>query len=75
VIKNIPWSVTWQQLKDAFREFGTVLRADVPQDSQGRSSGYGVVRFEKEKEVDAAIDNMDGASFNGRKINVRRHTE
>jgi len=24
--------VTWQQLKDAFREFGPISRADVPQD-------------------------------------------
>ena len=32
IVKNLPWSVTWQQLKDAFREFGGVKRADVPQD-------------------------------------------
>jgi len=32
MVKNIPWGVTWQQLKDAFREFGEVIRADVPQD-------------------------------------------
>jgi len=32
IIKNIPWSVTWQQLKDAFREYGPISRADVPQD-------------------------------------------
>jgi RNA recognition motif. len=31
-VKNIPWSVTWQQLKDAFREFGSITRADIPQD-------------------------------------------
>jgi RNA recognition motif-containing protein len=47
----------------------------VPQDNQGRSSGYGVVKFEKEKELLAAIDNMDGASFNGRKISVRRQSD
>jgi len=32
IIKNIPWSVSWQQLKDAFREYGPISRADVPQD-------------------------------------------
>lgn len=28
-MKNLPWEVSWQQLKDAFREFGEVIRADV----------------------------------------------
>lgn len=32
MIKNLSWSVTWHQLKDDFREFGNVLRADVPLD-------------------------------------------
>ena len=31
-VKNMPWSVTWQQLKDAFKEYGAVIRAEVPQD-------------------------------------------
>jgi len=69
-VKNIPWSVTWQQLKDAFCEYGPIIRADVPQDSKGRSAGYGVVRFEREKDAMRAKDSMDGASFNGRKITV-----
>lgn len=25
--------MTWQELKDAFREFGKIVRADVPHDS------------------------------------------
>lgn len=33
IVKNIPWSVTWQQLKDAFKEYGAV-RADVAQDDK-----------------------------------------
>jgi len=70
-VKNIPWSVTWQQLKDAFREFGSITRADIPQDRKGRSLGYGFVRFEREKDALSAIDNMDGAAFNGRKITVK----
>ncbi len=37
----MPWSVTWQQLKDAFKEYGTVLRADVPQDQKVRSKVEG----------------------------------
>jgi len=70
-VKNIPWSVTWQQLKDTFKNYGNVLRAEVPQDSMGRSAGYGLVTFEKEKEAQAAIDDMNGAKFNSRTVIVK----
>jgi len=63
--------VTWQNLKDAFREFGTVVRAEVPQDDKGRSAGYGLITFEKESEAQAAIENMNGADFGGRKIMIK----
>lgn len=75
IVKNMPWSVTWQQLKDAFKEYGAVIRAEVPQDGSGRSKGYGYVKFEKESEAQKAIGGMDGASFNGRKIVVKLSTD
>jgi hypothetical protein len=28
-IGNLPFSVTWQQLKDSFKEYGEIVRADV----------------------------------------------
>lgn len=37
-VGNIPYTVTWQQLKDVFRECGNVLRADVPQDERVTTS-------------------------------------
>ena len=46
--------MTWQQLKDAFREYGTVLRSDVPMD-RGRSTGYGIIKFDREKDAKKAI--------------------
>lgn len=33
---NLPWTTTWQQLKDAFKEW-KVERADVVYDSWGKS--------------------------------------
>jgi hypothetical protein len=36
VVHNLPWNCTWQQLKDAFKEW-KVQRADVAFDSWGRS--------------------------------------
>ncbi len=39
VVHNLPWTCTWQQLKDAFTDAGVqnVERADVIIDSAGRS--------------------------------------
>ena len=37
VVHNLPWNTTWQQLKDAFVDTGTIERADVIIDSSGRS--------------------------------------
>ena len=34
---NLPWSVTWQTLKDSFASLGSVSRADVVLDDTGRS--------------------------------------
>lgn len=37
VVHNLPWSCTWQTLKDAFSETRGMERADVIIDSSGRS--------------------------------------
>jgi RNA recognition motif-containing protein len=39
VVHNLPWTCSWQQLKDAFVEAGVanIERADVIIDSSGRS--------------------------------------
>lgn len=36
VVHNLPWSTTWQQLKDLFKEW-KVERADVVYDTWGKS--------------------------------------
>lgn len=46
-VGNLPFSVTKTQLKEAFKDFGTILHADVPSDDRGKSKGYGIVLFEE----------------------------
>ena len=36
VVHNLPWTCTWQQLKDTFREW-KAERADIVEDQWGRS--------------------------------------
>lgn len=31
-VRNLPYSVSWQTLKDEFKEFGFIIRADVYSD-------------------------------------------
>mmetsp|Transcript_6831 Transcript_6831/g.9265 ORF Transcript_6831/g.9265 Transcript_6831/m.9265 type:complete len:207 (+) Transcript_6831:256-876(+) len=71
VVLNLPWSVTWQSLKDHFQEIGNVVRADVVFDDNGRSRGFGTISYETPDEVNAAIDRFNNTELEGRTINVR----
>lgn len=70
-VSNLPYSVGWQDLKDLFRNAGTVVRADVQQTSDGRSKGSGIVSFETAEDAQIAIDKYNGYEWLGRQIEVR----
>ncbi|GBF99813.1 hypothetical protein Rsub_12566 [Raphidocelis subcapitata] len=70
VVHNLPWSCTWQQLKDSFREW-KVERADIVLDAWGKSRGFGTVRFTTREDAAAAIDKLNNTDFEGRTITVR----
>ena len=71
VVQNLPWNITWQELKDSFRQSGNVVRADVMLDDQGRSKGFGTVLFEQPHEATAAIQMFNEQDFGGRIVSVR----
>lgn len=73
VVHNLPWTCTWQQLKDAFVEAGVanVERADVIIDSGGRSRGFGVVSFPTQQEAMEAVEKTNGVDIGGRTVTVR----
>jgi len=70
-ISNLPYSTTWQDLKDTFNRVGRVIRADVLQNAEGQSRGAGVVLFEKREDAQRAITEWDTKLFAGRPIYVR----
>ncbi|XP_028406038.1 myelin expression factor 2-like [Dendronephthya gigantea] len=70
-VRNLPWKVTWQDLKDKFREAGRVVRADVLMDDSKRSKGCGTVLFESEEEAARAVSSFNGTMMDGREIEVR----
>lgn len=70
VVHNLPWTCTWQQLKDIFKDL-KVERADVVFDSWGRSRGFGTVKFSTKEDAQAACDNFNNTAVEGRTISVR----
>jgi RNA recognition motif-containing protein len=68
-VGNLPWSVNRQGLKDLFVDF-TPLSADVKM-RDGRSAGWGTVRFGSTDDCERAITSLNGADVEGRSISVR----
>mmetsp|Transcript_11972 Transcript_11972/g.19225 ORF Transcript_11972/g.19225 Transcript_11972/m.19225 type:complete len:180 (-) Transcript_11972:236-775(-) len=69
-VGNLPWSCDWRQLKDLCRGAGDVLHADVTQDKDGRSKGYGIVQFSSAEEAGHAIRQLDGMRLGDRTISA-----
>lgn len=69
VVHNLPWSCSWQRLKEAFAEWN-VQRADVIFDDYGRSRGFGTIRFATAEDANAAIEKMNNTDLDGRRITV-----
>jgi len=69
-VGNLPYSTSWQDLKDIFVEIGPILRADVLFGPDGRPKGHGTVCFENEGDAKKAIEQMNDHVVEGRKIHV-----
>jgi len=69
-VGSLPFSFDGERLAEIFQEFGTITHAEVPLGRDGRSRGFGIVRFEEKDAADKAIDAMDGSTQDGREIRV-----
>lgn len=72
-VGNLAWSVTDEDLKDAFQEYGTLADCEVIMDPSGRSRGFGFVTYSNVEEAQAAINALDQANFAERDIRVNFH--
>mmetsp|Transcript_10820 Transcript_10820/g.27408 ORF Transcript_10820/g.27408 Transcript_10820/m.27408 type:complete len:518 (+) Transcript_10820:457-2010(+) len=71
-VQGIPPGVSWQDLKDHFREAGNVVFASVSVDaSTGQSKGHGIVQFETTAMAQNAIEIMRDFPLNGSSLFVR----
>ncbi|CAM6011512.1 unnamed protein product [Sphagnum balticum] len=71
-VGNLSWTMDDESLGAKFSDLhGMVLDAKVTFDKEsGRSHGFGFVTYSNAKEVNEAIQNLDGVDFDGRQMRV-----
>lgn len=70
-ISNLSYSVTDADLRDLFAEYGEVTSSKVITDREtGRSRGFGFVEMSDDQLGQKAIDELNGAEYDGKTISV-----
>ena len=70
-VGNLTYSVTEEQLKALFEDFGAVSSANLIKDKySGESKGFGFVEMEKQSEAEEAIKQLNGRRLDGRDLTV-----
>ncbi|CAK9226966.1 unnamed protein product [Sphagnum troendelagicum] len=70
-VGNLSWNVDDDSLETIFSDYGKVLEAKVISDREtGKSRGFGFVTLASATEVNEAINNLDGAEYDGRQLRV-----
>lgn len=70
-VGNLPYSVTDDDLRDLFAEFGELASAEVIKDKfSGQSKGFGFVDMPSNSDADAAIKALNESDMKGRKLTV-----
>ncbi len=72
-VGNLSYQVTEGGIAEAFAEYGTVKRVQLPTDRDtGRVRGFAFVEMNTQAEEDAAIEALDGAEWMGRDLKVNK---
>jgi len=72
-VGNLAYSVTEDELRAAFAQFGEVTSCNVITDKfSGQSKGFGFVEMADNAEADAAIKALNDTALGGRNIKVNQ---
>jgi len=70
-VGNLAYSVTDDDLREVFGEYGELASAEVIKDKfSGQSKGFGFVDMPNNSEADAAIKELNESMLKGRKLTV-----
>ena len=70
-VGNLAFTVTDDELMQAFTSFGNIASARVVMDRMtGRSKGFGFVEIEDDAKADDAVNKMNGQTIGGRPVRV-----
>jgi len=70
-VGNLDFAATDSSVRSLFERYGTVERVHLVTDRDtGRSRGFGFVEMNDSEQADQAIAGLNGASFEGRALNV-----
>jgi RNA recognition motif-containing protein len=72
-VGNLPYSLTEDELRAAFSQFGEVSSVNIIMDRMsGQSKGFGFVEMPDNSEADEAIKALNESALNGRNIKVNQ---
>jgi RNA recognition motif-containing protein len=72
-VGSLPFSIDESDLRDSFGVYGTVTSVKIITDKfTGRSKGFGFVEMSSEEEAQKAIQELNGATVEGRTIVVNK---
>lgn len=75
-VGSLSWDTDDAALRAAFEKFGPVEDAKVINDRDtGRSRGFGFVTYPEPADADKAMEEMNGATLDGRTLNVNEAKE
>ena len=70
-VGNLPYSVSEDDLKNVFGEFGEVTSVSIITDKySGRSKGFGFVEMSNDSEASEAINSLNESDLKGRNMRV-----
>lgn len=70
-VGGLPYSMSDDDLAEAFKAYGNVESAVVIKDrDSGQSKGFGFVELSSAEEAQAAIKGLDGQELGGRRVRV-----
>ncbi len=72
-VAKLDYGVSQEELKSVFERFGKVNKVTIAMDREtGKPRGFAFVEMFDEAEAMQAIENLEGYSFNGRSVSVKK---